>query len=169
MIPFLSHFKSAPSRHCSLSLCICPFHLFPTQGNHVSTSHESPLTALASRVARFAHIDARRAGRGVILGGVDDALLDVRGQVVKGLVNVDVALSRDLEEWDAQLLGQSLALLSRDGALLLPVALVAYQDLVDALGGVLLYVCEPGADICSELPLALSLISFYFFSPAPGE
>lgn len=107
------------------------------------------LTALAPRVARLTDVYARRTGRGVVLGGVDDALLDVRGEIVEGLVDVDVALGRDLEEGDAQLLGQGLALLGRDGALLLPVALVADQDLVDALGGVLLYVCEPGADVCS--------------------
>lgn len=116
---------------------------------------EFALTALASCIARLAHVDARRAGRGIVLGGVDDTLLDVRGQVVEGLVDVDIALRRDLEERNAQFLGQRLALLGRNSALLFPVALVAYQNLVDALGGVLLNVCEPSADICQDLPLTL--------------
>lgn len=36
----------------------------------------------------------------------------------------------------------------RDDALVLPVALVADENLVDTLGGVLLYVLEPGSDVC---------------------
>jgi hypothetical protein len=78
---------------------------------------------------------------------VDEARLDVRGERVEGLVDVDVALGRDLEEGDAELVGQRLALLRGDGALFLPVALVADEDLVDALGGVLLDVGEPRADV----------------------
>ncbi|KAI6751549.1 hypothetical protein HG531_006245 [Fusarium graminearum] len=41
------------------------------------------------------------------------------------LVDVDVALGGDLEERDAQLVGEGLALLGGNDALLLPVALVA--------------------------------------------
>lgn len=106
--------------------------------------------ALAARAARLAagtgDVDTR-CWRLLGLGGVDDAGLDVGGQAVKGLVNVDAALGRDLEEGDAQLVGQLLALLGGDDALLFPVALVADQDLVDAFGGVLLDVGEPGADV----------------------
>lgn len=40
-----------------------------------------------------------------------------------------------------------MALFCGDGALLFPVALVADEDLVDALGGVLLDVGEPCADV----------------------
>lgn len=111
------------------------------------------LAALAPGVLGAAgDVDARAARRDVVLGGVDDALLDVRGEAVEGLVDVDVALGRDLEEGDAQLVGEGLALLGGHGALLLPVALVADQDLIDALGGVLLHVCEPGPDVCTEFP-----------------
>lgn len=83
----------------------------------------------------------------LVLGRVDEALLDVGGEGVEGLVDVDVALGGDLEEGDAELVGEGLALLGADNALLLPVALVADEDLVDALGGVLFYVGEPGADV----------------------
>jgi len=86
---------------------------------------------------------------GLLLGlVVDEALLDVGGEAVKGLVDVDVALGGDLEEGDAELVGEGLALLGRDDAFLLPVALISNQDLVDALGGVLLDVGEPGLDVC---------------------
>ena len=40
--------------------------------------------------------------------------------------------------------------MGRDGAFLLPVALVADEDLVDAFGGVLFDVGEPGADVCEK-------------------
>lgn len=110
-----------------------------------------PLTALATDAAVVAvlarDVDARR--RCLLgLGGVDDAGLDVGGQAVEGLVDVDAALGRDLEEGNAELVGQLLALFGGDDALLLPVALVANQNLVDALGGVLLDVGEPRADVC---------------------
>jgi hypothetical protein len=73
------------------------------------------------------------------------------------LVDVDVALCGDLEERNAEFVGEGLATLCADGALLLPVALVADEDLVDAFGGVLLDVGEPGANVyrvlvlCSEV------------------
>ncbi len=86
----------------------------------------------------------------IFAGGVDDALLDVAGEAEEGLLDVDVALRRDLHERYAQLVRQRLPLLGRDGALLLPVAIVAYDDLVDALGRVLLYVGEPGPDVCAK-------------------
>ena len=63
------------------------------------------------------------------------------------MVDVDVALCRYLEEGNAEFVCESLAALCADGALLLPVALVADENLVDALGCVLLDVGEPGADI----------------------
>ena len=114
---------------------------------HISSAGSSPLAALASSGAtRLADVDARGA-RGFVLGRVDDALLDVGGQAVEGLVDVDVALGRDLEEGNAQFVGKSLALLRGYYPLLLPVAFVADQNLVDALGGVLLDVGEPGADV----------------------
>lgn len=78
---------------------------------------------------------------------IDQPLLDIAGQAVKGLVNVDVALCRDLEEGDSELVSESLALFCRDSALLFPIALVTNEDLVDTLGGVLLNVGEPCANV----------------------
>lgn len=66
------------------------------------------------------------------------ALLDVRCKAIECLLNVDVVLGRHLQKGDAQLIGQLLALLGRNGPLLLPVTLVSNQNLVDALAGVLL-------------------------------
>jgi hypothetical protein len=82
--------------------------------------------------------------------GVHDALLDVAGKAEEGLLDVDVRFRADLHEGNAELVGKCLTLLSRNGALLFPVALVANQDLVDALGRVLLNVGEPCADICRK-------------------
>lgn len=108
----------------------------------------SRLAAFASHAAvrLVAYVDAS-GGTGLVLGVVDESLLDIGGEGVESLVDVDVALRRDLEEGDAELVGEGLALLFGDDALVLPVALVADEDLVDALGGVLLYVLEPGADV----------------------
>ena len=105
------------------------------------------LAALAARLALVTDVDAGTGGL-VVLGVVDEALLDVGGEAVEGLVDVDVALGGDLEEGDAELVGEGLALFLGDDALVLPVALVANQDLVNALGGVLLDVLEPRADVC---------------------
>jgi hypothetical protein len=107
------------------------------------------LTALAPRgVGLVTNINAA-VGRLARLA-VDQPLLDVGGEGVEGLVDVDVALGRDLEEGYAELVGEGLALLGRDDPLLVPVALVSDQDLVDALSRVLLDVCEPGADVCGR-------------------
>ena len=78
---------------------------------------------------------------------VDQPLLDIASQTVKGLVNIDVALCRDLEEGNSKLISESLALFCRDSALLFPIALVANEDLVDTLGGVLFNVGEPCANV----------------------
>lgn len=82
----------------------------------------------------------------VSLGGIH-ALLDVRGKAVEGLLDVDVVLCGHLQEGDAKLISQLLALLGGDGPLLLPVTLVSDQDLVDPLAGVLLDVGKPGSDV----------------------
>ena len=122
------------------------------------------LGALSESAATLASVDinaTRTVLLRIALRGVDDALLDVGGEVVEGLVDVDVGLGRDLEEWDAELLGERLALLRRDDALLFPVALVADEDLVNALGGVLFYVGEPCADLFGRL--LASLLPFLLF------
>ena len=82
--------------------------------------------------------------------GVDDALLDVACKAEEGLLDVDVGFRTDLHERNAELVGKCLTLLSRNGALLFPVTLVANQDLVDALGRMLLNVGEPCADVCRK-------------------
>jgi hypothetical protein len=85
----------------------------------------------------------------VSLGGIH-TLLDVRCKTVKGLLDVDVVLRGHLQEGNAKLISQLLALLGGDGPLLLPVALVSDQDLVNALAGVLLDVGKPGSDVYSR-------------------
>lgn len=82
--------------------------------------------------------------------GVDNALLNVAREAEEGLLDVDVGLGADFHEGNAELVGERLALLGRNRALLFPVALVANEDFVDAFGGVLLDVGEPGADVCEE-------------------
>lgn len=121
-------------------------------------AHFSSLTALPEPTAAFRLADVY-VGRGrLCLGGVHDALLDIGGQAVEGLVDVDVALGRDLEEGDAQLAGELLALLRGNDTLLLPVALVADQDLVDTLGRVLLHVGEPCSDVVKR-PLIRNVVN----------
>lgn len=108
------------------------------------------LTALAThtRIATILPADIYLwRGSLVCPCSVDQPLLDIAGQAIKGLVNVDVALCRDLEEGDSELISQSLALFCRDGALLFPIALVTNEDLVDTLGGVLFNVGEPCANV----------------------
>lgn len=56
---------------------------------------------------------------------VDEALLDIGSEAVEGLVDVDVALGRDFEEGNAELVRQRLTLLSGHDSLIFPIALVA--------------------------------------------
>ena len=119
--------------------------LFP-----LSLNYSSFLAALPAhtRVSVTLPADIDLGGSRLVRpGGVDKALLDVAGEAVKRLVDVDVALGGDLEERDAEFVGEGLALFCGDGALLFPVALVADEDLVDAFRGVLLDVGEPCADV----------------------
>lgn len=102
--------------------------------------------AAARTLTLLADVDSG-ASRLVVLGVVDEALLDVGSEAVEGLVDVDVALGRDLEEGDAEFVGEGLALLGRNDTLLFPVTLVSDEDLVDTFGSVLFYVCEPCANV----------------------
>lgn len=52
-----------------------------------------------------AHLHARLLRLLLGLLGVDNALLDIAGEAIERLLDVDVALSRDLHEGDAQLVG----------------------------------------------------------------
>lgn len=81
---------------------------------------------------------------------VNDSLLDVRGQRIERLIDVDIALCRDFEERHAEFVCKRLSFLCRYGALLFPIAFVANEDLVDALGGVLFDVREPCPYICES-------------------
>ena len=65
----------------------------------------------------------------------------------EGLLDTLVDLRGGLHELDAELVGELAALLLGDGALLAPVGLVADEDLVHALGRVLLDVRVPCADV----------------------
>lgn len=98
-----------------------------------------PSTALPPRITpRLPNRDTALVRRRIRPRRIDDAALNVAREAEEGLFHVDVSLCRDLHKGDAELVGERLALLGRDGSLLLPVALVANQDLVDALGRVLL-------------------------------
>lgn len=114
------------------------------------TTHS--LTAvLAHSTRRLAAVDIDGALL-LLLGllGVDDALLDIAREAEEGLLDVDVGLGADFHEGNAELVRERLALLGRNRALLLPIALVADKDLVHALCRVLLDVGEPRADVCSD-------------------
>ena len=108
------------------------------------------LTALSahSRIASICPANIHpRLRRLIRARGVNQSLFDIACERIEGLVHVYVALRADLKKRDAELVCEGLSLFCGDGALLFPVALVAYQDLVDALGGVLFDVGEPCADI----------------------
>lgn len=111
---------------------------------------DSFLTAVLARAASWlTAVDVN--GRLLLLLrllGVDDALLDVACKAEECLLDVDVRFRANLHEGNAELVGKGLTLLGRNGTLLFPVTLVANQDLVDALGRVLLNVREPCADVC---------------------
>lgn len=113
---------------------------------------DSFLTAvLACAASWLAAVDVdRRLLLLLRLLGVDDALLDVACKAEEGLLDVDVRFRANLHEGNAELVGKCLTLLSRNGALLFPVTLVANQDLVNALGRMLLNVGEPCADVCRK-------------------
>lgn len=129
----------------------------PTPCLHCNLLHSTTteiLTALAAHASVcapcVAHVH-RGAGSLVRPGAIDEALLNIRGERIEGLVDVDVALCRDLEEGDPELIGEGLAALGADGTLLFPIALVADENLVDAFGGVLLDVGKPRADVCGGI------------------
>ena len=65
----------------------------------------------------------------------------------KCLLDTLVRLGTRLEKPEPELVGQRTALVERDGPLLVPVAFVPDEDLVDAGRGVLLNVGVPGPDV----------------------
>src|SRR5215472_3441198 len=86
---------------------------------------------------------------------VDYSLLNVCSKTVERLVDVDISLCRGFKEGDAELVSQCLAFFCRHGTLLFPIALVAYENLVDAFGGVLLHVGKPSAYVCEVYHVSL--------------
>ena len=113
---------------------------------------DSFLTAVLARAASWLTTVDGDGGLLLLLRllGVDDALLDVACKAEECLLDVDVRFRANLHEGNAELVGKGLTLLGRNGALLFPVTLVADQDLVDALGCVLLNIGEPCADVCRK-------------------
>jgi len=79
---------------------------------------------------------------------INNPLLDIRREAIKRLLHINIALGRDFHEGDAELVGELLAALDADDAFFLPVAFVADEDFIDAFGGVLFDVGEPGSDVC---------------------
>jgi hypothetical protein len=72
---------------------------------------------------------------------------DVPCECEESLLDSLVCLRTRFEEPEPKLVGELTPLLDRDSSLVVPVALVPDQDLVDTLGGVLLDVGVPCADI----------------------
>lgn len=117
-----------------------------TRENDSSTGGLATLSSRATVRARALVYMKSRSARLIGLRGVH-ALLDVRRKIVEGLLDVDVVLGRNLQERDAQLIRQLLSLFGRHSPLLLPVTLVADENLVYPFAGVLFDVREPGADV----------------------
>lgn len=65
------------------------------------------------------------------------SLLDICGQAVKSLFDIDVAFRGHLEEGDAEFVCEGLALFGGYLAFIFPVAFVADEDFVDTFTGVL--------------------------------
>lgn len=124
-----------------------PFPIATATASAATALHprQNNLTALPPTATGLRHIHPLILLR---LRTVHYPSLDVGRETEERLLHIDVRLRADLQEGDAQLVRERLALLRGHHALVLPVALVADEDLVHALGGVLLDVGEPGADIC---------------------
>lgn len=75
------------------------------------------------------------------------ALLDIRCKIEECILDVDVVLGRDLQEWYSKVISEPLALLGGHSPLLFPVAFISDKDLVHALACMLLNVREPGTDV----------------------
>jgi len=88
---------------------------------------------------------------GGLCGAIHETFLDVGRDGGEGLHDIGVVLGRRLEELDAVLLGQRLATRCFHRLLVHHVALVADQDLVDVVSGVLLDVSDPVPDVLERL------------------
>lgn len=128
---------------------------------NLSSLHHNSLAAVLAQTTRTrSSLSNLHASRRCVtcrwLLCIHDSLLDIACQAVKCLVNVDVALGRDLHERYSQFVGECLPLLSRNCSLLFPVTLVTDQNLVDTLGRVLLNVGEPCPNVCGCLLVAVA-------------
>jgi len=90
-------------------------------------------------------LDATTAGTARATGG--DTLLDLRGHLHEGLLYVGGVLGGGLQEGDAQAIGELLGDTGVDGLLDDEIALVADEELVHRVGGVLVNLLEPGLDV----------------------
>jgi hypothetical protein len=81
--------------------------------------------------------------------GLSKPLLDVTGNGEKNLLHVEVRLGTSFEKLDAIFISQSLPLRCRYSPLtLIHISLVANQDLVDIVRGMLLNVPDPVPYVC---------------------
>lgn len=85
-------------------------------------------------------------------------LLDIRGETVERLFDVDVVFRRNLQERNAELVGKLLTLFSRDSPFLFPVTLVANENFVHAFAGVLLDVRKPCSDVYPRMIRTVRLL-----------
>jgi hypothetical protein len=100
-----------------------------------------------------------------VLGGrAAHSLLDLAGHGQEGLLNIGSVLGRGLKEWDTKRVGEllrqpmSTCVLARkeatnlcyrvlDNLLVRHIGLVAYQELVDAFGGISVNLLQPLLDV----------------------
>ena len=108
-----------------------------------SESHHFPKTSLTalspnrtSHAPLLRHIN--RLPTLLCFCRIAQSLLDIRCQTIEGLLNIDIALGRDLEEGNSQLICQLLSSFRRNRPFLLPVAFVADEDFLHSFGRVLL-------------------------------
>lgn len=99
------------------------------------------LTTLAPRIAirtgaLLVYIDA--LGTRLFGLGSVHPFLDIRCKAVERLLNVDVVLGRNLQEGNAEFIGELLALLNRNCPFFFPVALISDENLVYTFTGMLL-------------------------------
>lgn len=116
-----------------------------TTRNHQRGIH---LTAAAvGRVADTLALANVHAGFRVVGSRGAHALLDLASHGQESLLNVAGVLGGSLEEWDAQAVSEFLGNSVLDNLLIGHIALVAYEQLVDALGSIPVNLLEPLLDV----------------------
>lgn len=113
---------------------------------------QAALAAAAALVVRHAVAGTDLHRRlGVVRGGRAHPLLNLAGHCQEGLLDVARVLGRGLEKGDAQAVGELLGDLVVDDLLLGHIALVADEQLVDALGGVPVNLLQPLLDVVERV------------------